>query len=292
MSGRVILNADDYGLSAGVSRAIAALARARRISSASAIVTRPGWSNDAVALGELRDLVAIGLHINLTVGAPLGPMPRFAPSGEFEGLLRLIALIGAVQAPYEEIRSEINRQIDAFYGAIGAAPDAVDGHQHVHALPGIRRVLIKALNESGVATSSTLLRDPADKLRRICRRPRGILKAVASANLAAGFGATARRLGYVTNVGFSGFSNFDADAAAVDADFASASRAAGPLHMIMAHPGHSDDDLARMDRHLKRRDLEFDFLMRNDDFNSRIWRPTRQDTRISWPARLDRDDAL
>ncbi|KAB2849833.1 MAG: ChbG/HpnK family deacetylase, partial [Hyphomicrobiaceae bacterium] len=49
----VLLCADDYAISAGVSRGIAELAEARRISAASAIVTLPRWVDDGPALAAL-----------------------------------------------------------------------------------------------------------------------------------------------------------------------------------------------------------------------------------------------
>jgi predicted glycoside hydrolase/deacetylase ChbG (UPF0249 family) len=289
MTGALILNADDYGISAGVSRAIATLAEAGRISSTSAIVTRPRWRDDAAALRDLRDRIAIGLHVNLTLGSPLGAMPRVAPSGQFPGLLQLTAR-AAMREAKAEIAYEIQRQLYAFEEAIGSPPDMIDGHQHVHALPGVRAALFEALAERHTLLL-TLLRDPGDLVRRIAKRPRAKFRATAIAAMTKGFGASARRLGLSTNCGFSGFTNFVADRDAVRADFCSAAQCAGPMHIVMAHPGRSDAELAALDPHLLRRDLEFDFLMRDDAFNARVWRPRRQGSFIEWPDHLSAETA-
>ena len=42
----------------------------------------------------------------------------------------------------DEIRAEVARQLDRFEAGLGFPPDHIDGHQHVHVLPGIRRALL------------------------------------------------------------------------------------------------------------------------------------------------------
>ena len=49
----------------------------------------------AQALKPLIGRIGIGLHLNLTVGAPIGPMPIVAPAGHFPALRELL-----VQFPY------------------------------------------------------------------------------------------------------------------------------------------------------------------------------------------------
>ena len=86
----LVVCADDYGLSPGVNRAILGLAEAGRISATSCMTTGPGWPASAAALRTLDGRIGIGLHLNLTEGAPLGPMPSVAPHG---GLPPLAALV-------------------------------------------------------------------------------------------------------------------------------------------------------------------------------------------------------
>jgi hypothetical protein len=43
------------------------------------------------------------------------------------------------------IRAEIRLQLNAFEAALGRAPDYIDGHQHVHQLPGVRAELLDEL---------------------------------------------------------------------------------------------------------------------------------------------------
>ena len=67
----IILCADDYGISGGVSRGILELCEAGRLSATSAMVTFERWQQDAARLGPIRATTALGLHLNLTLGRPL-----------------------------------------------------------------------------------------------------------------------------------------------------------------------------------------------------------------------------
>ena len=236
MTQPVVLCADDYAISPGVSRGILELAAAGRISATSAMSIAAGWPDLAGQLDAVRDRIGIGLHLTFTVLGPLGPMPRFAPSGAFPSLLEVVrpALSGRLPAP--EIAAEIDRQLDAFVDAMGGPPDFVDGHQHVHALPGIRAPLITALTRRGLA-GRTWLRDPADKPAAIFRRGVTVAKALAVAGLSVGFGAEARRAGFGTNRGFAGFSAFD-PRRDLARDFGRFLAAPGPAHLVMCHPGY------------------------------------------------------
>ena len=82
---KIVLCADDFGLTDGVSRGILELAEAGRISATGAMTNMPGWRRSAQALKPLVGRIGIGLHLNLTVGAPIGPMPVLARGGTFFG---------------------------------------------------------------------------------------------------------------------------------------------------------------------------------------------------------------
>ena len=282
MTARVILIADDYALTSGVSRAICELAGAGRLSGTSALVTRPGWQGDADLLRPLREQLAIGLHFNLTLGEPLGAMPSFAPNGRFPTLGAVTRGAILQMLPEPDIDAEFARQLDAFEDAIGAPPDFIDGHQHVHALPGIRGCLFRVL-QAYATPPGLLLRDPSDRALAISRRGVAPAKALLISNLARGFGAAARRQGYIINDSFAGVSAFDANSVADE--FASAATYAGERHLIMCHPGFMDAELEALDSVTTRREAEFDFLLEANDFTRLVWRPKRASNgRIDWPG--------
>ena len=151
--------------------------------------------------------------------------------------------------PVAEIGAEIDRQIDAFVAHAGRVPDFVDGHQHVHVLPGIRGPLLDALLRRGLS-GRIWLRDPADGLSAIAARRVCAGKALFVRALALGFGRRARRAGFGTNAGFSGFSAFD-PARDPGADMSRNLVALGPRPLVMCHPGLPDpapDDIGESRR--------------------------------------------
>jgi hypothetical protein len=269
----IILCADDYALTEGVSRAVGELAAARRISATSALVTSPHWPAMAQRLVVHRGRIAVGLHLNLTLGSPLGAMPGLAPTGIFPKRNAVLAraLLGTINGA--EVSAEIERQLDAFEKHLGFAPDHVDGHEHVHVLSGIRQCLLDvvARRYPGV---KPLLRDPSDALDAIAERGAARFKAVAVATLALRFGAGARRHGLPTNEGFSGFSPFDVTTPYAQ-ELESVLRRPGPRHIVMCHPGHADADLAAVDPVVERRHMEYEALMRDMSLVERLWRPSR-----------------
>ncbi len=207
--GDVILCADDYAMTAGVSAGIEELAGLQRLSATSALVTGGHWGEHGPHLARLRERLIIGLHFNLTLGSPLSRRsPGIAPGGTFSKLGTLLrkALMGRL--PSTEIADELHRQLDAFEAATGASPDMIDGHQHVHAVPGIRDTLLTALARR-FPGAKPLLRDPSDLMLAMIGRRGAPAKAVGLSFLTAGFGQQARRLGFETNIGFSGVSDFD-----------------------------------------------------------------------------------
>jgi chitin disaccharide deacetylase len=254
----VILCADDFGLADGVSRGIVELAEMGRLSATGAMTNMPGWRRAARSLMPLRDRIAVGLHLNLTAGSPLGPMPRLTPSGRFPTLKDLLPKALKRQLPGSEIAEEISRQIDAFEEVFGGAPAFVDGHQHVHVLPAIRPALIQALKARGYA-GRVWLRDPSDKAMAILRRPIGRSKALIVKSLARGFARSAHAAGFRTNKGFSGFAPLDLSVP-VARVFEEAFSKLGAHPLVMCHPGYVDDELRALDPALESRVEELNYL--------------------------------
>jgi chitin disaccharide deacetylase len=254
----VILCADDFGLADGVSRGIVELAEMGRLSATGAMTNMPGWRRAAPDLQPLKDRIAIGLHLNLTVGAALGAMPQLAPSGAFPSLRDLLPRALKQQLPMDEIRREIDRQLDGFEEHHGEPPAFVDGHQHVHVLPGIRRALLGVLKQRGYA-GRIWLRDPADRVSALLRRPIGRNKALIVKALSAGFARQALKAGFRTNQGFSGFAPLDLSIPAPRV-FEEAFSGLGADPVVMCHPGYVDGELRGLDPAVESRVEELNYL--------------------------------
>lgn len=249
-----VLCADDFALTEGVSRSILALIEAGKLSAAGAMTNRPHWVTFAADFGALAQKADLGLHLNLTCAAPLGAMPRLAPGGEFPALRDLARAAATSLGARREIAAEIGRQLDAFEDRLGRPPDFIDGHQHVHVLPGVRRSLLDAV-ASRYAPGSVYLRDPADSAAAIRARGVAVGKAMTIAALALGFRGAALRRGIPVNRGFSGVAPFD-PARDFGADLARFLLRPGPGHLVMCHPGFIDDELARLDPVIATRPIE------------------------------------
>lgn len=153
----VILCADDFAVHASASLGIAKLATMGRISATSVMVLSPRWPQDVALLQDLRGRIDVGLHLDWT--------SEFAVSaghGMSLGAAMLKAVLGAFDVSVA--RGVIERQLDAFEAQWQAAPDYVDGHQHVQQFAGIRDALVQALSKRYGARKPYL---------RISRAPRG-----------------------------------------------------------------------------------------------------------------------
>ena len=134
----VVLCADDFALHAGASLGIAKLAQQGRISATSVMVLSKRWEQDATLLRPLRGRIDVGLHLDWTSDFAIAAGHGLAlPSALLKAVLGGFSLAGA--------RAVIDHQLDAFEAQWQAAPDFVDGHQHVQQFAGIRDALVQAL---------------------------------------------------------------------------------------------------------------------------------------------------
>lgn len=240
-----ILCADDFAITEGVSRSILELLGHGRLTATGAMTNRPHWRRLAPELATFAGKADLGLHLNLTCAAPLSAMPRLAPGGNLPGLKDLARAAATSGAARAEIAAEITRQLDAFEDALGRPPDFVDGHQHVHVLPGVRRALLDQLARRYPA-GALYVRDPSDRAAAIRARGVAVGKALVIAGLATGFRSAALRRQLRVNRGFSGVAPFDPQRD-FTADLQRFLIVPGPTHLVMCHPGFVDDELIRLD---------------------------------------------
>ena len=126
---RLIVNADDFGLTRGVSRGILAAHRSGIVTSTTLIVNR---AVDPALIGELKaSELGVGLHVNLTLGAPLARPERVPSLVDAQGAFVRDAREAASRAQADEARIEIGNQIDAFRGLMDRFPTHLDSHHHV-----------------------------------------------------------------------------------------------------------------------------------------------------------------
>jgi len=240
---------DDLGLHAGVNRAAFELAQAGRVSSWSGMVEGPAIAEVAQWLRQHpHDNLEVGLHLNLTE-----PLP-----GAWHRPLKALILDSyrrRLDGP--QLAAALRRQFDAFEQLFGRAPDFIDGHQHVHQLPGVREALL-----------AELARRPGARpwLRRCAAPAHGvglpgpervkpwIIQTLGCAALSRG----ARQAGLLQNERLLGVRRFLAGAAGFEALLAAWLDRAGERDLLMVHPAAAlaglDDPL------LAARDTEYRVL--------------------------------
>lgn len=274
---RPVLCADDYAMSESVSAAIEELAQMGHLSATSAIVTGRSWRALAPRVAGLKRHIALGLHLNLTWGAPLTPMPSLAPRDSLPSIGEIIRLALTGRVPSEEIAREVEAQLCAFRDVTGSVPCFIDGHEHVHTLPGVRSAVLAGIGRFDPRLH-TVLRAPTDALSAIFHRGVAVPKALVVRSLAAGFAKLAREAGHATNEGFSGFSTFSS-ASPYAGELARFFVALGPRHLIMCHPGHVDAtagaDMPAPDVIAIRRGEEYAALKAATWLPQSIWHPPR-----------------
>ncbi len=140
----MIVCADDYGLRREIDDAILELCRLGRLSAVSCMVAFQRC--DAAVLAPLlahQAKLDIGLHLCLTdENLALSAAPRERNLPEFKTFLRR-ALLGKLDP--EEISGVIASQYELFLKKCARPPDHIDGHLHVHQLPGVRAALVDFL---------------------------------------------------------------------------------------------------------------------------------------------------
>lgn len=133
---RLIVNADDLGLSAGVNRGIAQ-AHERGIVTSASLMVRGPHAAQAAAWAATRPRLSVGLHLDLE---------RWRYAGE--------PWIGAyAEVPREDataVGAELTAQLERFYALAGRAPTHLDSHHHLHRAEPARAIVREHARRIGV----------------------------------------------------------------------------------------------------------------------------------------------
>ncbi len=256
---RLIVCADDYAFTPGVSRAIRELLAAGRISATSVMTVSEFWRQEVHALKTVAGGSDIGLHVTLTDQVPLGLMPTFAPAGRFPAMGEVYKLGATRRLPLTEIRDEIERQVAAFTAQYGAPPAYLDGHHHVHQLPGVRDIVVGIAARLGAGR--IWVRCCAERPAVVLRRGVAPLKALIIGAFGRGLARRARLEGVPVNAGFSGAYDYLADQRPVADLFERFIVGAAENTLLMCHPGYADAALAERDVMTTARETELGYLM-------------------------------
>lgn len=155
MMRRLIINADDFGLTPGVNRAILEAHRQGVVTS-STLMANSAAFDDAAGMAKSAHALSVGCHVGLVDGKPVAP-PKSVPTllagdktNQFVdgiGGLAMRALRGKLRE--DEIATEARAQMSKLQSA-GIAVTHFDTHKHTHMFPSVLRPLLRAAKECGI----------------------------------------------------------------------------------------------------------------------------------------------
>jgi chitin disaccharide deacetylase len=170
-SRRLIVNADDFGLSRSVNEAVVRAHREGILTTTSLMVNEPGF-DEAVRLARENPKLGVGLHLTLLMGhsaLPPEKIPGLVNSrGEFSNNPVGVGMSYFFKRSLrEQLRAEIHAQFEKFR-ATGLPLDHVNGHLHLHLHPVIFRILMEDAAKLGIQRMR-LTRDCLARSRRMAR---------------------------------------------------------------------------------------------------------------------------
>jgi predicted glycoside hydrolase/deacetylase ChbG (UPF0249 family) len=283
--GRLILNADDFGLTSGVNRAVIELHQAGALTSAT-LMARASATNEAIELACATPTLGVGCHVVLVDGesvlSPMRDIPHLADpvSGRFRSSSLLSFIYRLYRDPWarywptqsivaHEIEAETAAQI-ALLQSKGVKLTHIDTHKHAHIFPAVLRPVLRAAKAAGIHA----VRNPFEPVWSL-RASRGApLIRRAEVSLLRLWEPAFQRIvaeeGFVTTGGALGvLATGSLDAAQFDSLLGNLP--AGTWELV-THPGYNDTDLARAHtRLLASRETERAALA-SMDFNNKIER--------------------
>lgn len=223
----LIVNADDFGLTAGVNRAVEEAHRGGILTSTTVLVGGDA-AEEAGAVARRCPELGIGLHVNLTQGRPLLDPARVRTLVDGEGLLdpRLArrALLGRVDARH--VFAEVAAQAERLH-SFGVEPTHWDSHQGIAFWPRLVRPIAAATAAAGIGRARS---------HRVWGRPAGgatgaavRLAQRASGRSLRGFALPDRRTSAALAGGWTRLFQVVPAAGATE---------------VVTHPGHVDEALA------------------------------------------------
>lgn len=254
---RLIVNADDFGLTPGVNRAIAELHQLGVLTSAT-LMARAAATDEAIDIARSTPKLGVGCHVVLVDGTPVSSdLKTLAPSGAFfptlgDFLKRL--LTGRIDQA--EIEAEACAQIQSLQSR-GVHLDHIDTHKHTHMFPRVLRPVLRAARSCEIRNVrnpfepvwSTAVTSGAPWVRRCEVRMLRLLSR-SFRNIVAEEGC------FTTGGSLGVLATGTLDQRTVEA-MVRAVPSSNSVYELVTHPGYNDADLARAHtRLLASRDTE------------------------------------
>ncbi len=136
----LIINADDFGLSAGTNAGIIRCHEQGILTSASLMVRWPD-AREAADYARRHSTISVGLHVELA--------EWIFKNGNWIAKYEVVKTTDA-----DAVKTEVTRQLEAFSSLVGRDPTHIDSHQHVHRDEPVRSILSQVALDLGVPLRS------------------------------------------------------------------------------------------------------------------------------------------
>lgn len=236
----LLINADDFGLTTGVTEGIV-LCGARGLPLSTSVMPCLASGPDLVGSAAKRFAGGIGLHLQLTQGVPVLPATEVVSLVDAEGRfpLRRLAKAPDIKETAAEWRAQFSR-----VRSWGVEPDHLDSHHHVHGRSelGLLPVFASLAEETGLPARSGSRAEASFLRQRDIACP-DVVISLSELN-----------------------GEFERLIAALELE-----RSEGPPDLvveIMCHPGLADVELADVSRYVACRERELRLLLEPDTFTA------------------------
>jgi hopanoid biosynthesis associated protein HpnK len=260
---RLIVNADDFGLTAGVNRSVAEL-HAAGVLTSSTLMAREGATEEAIALARATPCLGVGCHVVLVDGTPVLPekdVPTLIDGRTgrfFNSLPVFLARLYTGRTRASEIEAEAAAQIASLKNR-GLRLTHVDTHKHTHMFPAVLKPVLRAAGAAGIRA----IRNPFEPAWAVRATAGAQWARYAEVNVLRRLHSTCRRM-----IREAGFATTDGTIAVVGTGILNAATARSLLASLpegtwelVTHPGYHDADLDKVRTRLRAsRDIEREAL--------------------------------
>lgn len=244
---RLVVTADDLGLSKAVTRGVLESHRRGVVRSTSLLVTFPSSEEGAAQALAERDL-EVGIHLDLVGGTPISDPAAISSlcdgEGRFHKLPEFSRRLFTGRIRGSEVAAELRAQV-ARARSWGVPSLAWDSHRHVHLMPPVARVVGSLATELGA---------------RWVRRGRAPQMTLATKMLALHASSVISELALRRTPGNTWFLDLTAARPRLDAAAVALLAMRSGVGELAAHPGYVDDDLRRADSLVVEREYDLELL--------------------------------
>jgi hopanoid biosynthesis associated protein HpnK len=242
---RLIVNADDFGLTPGINRAIAELHAAGVVTSAT-LMARASATAEAIEIARSTPTLGVGCHIVLLDGIPVLPPDRIPSlidprTGQFRtSLSAFVPRLFTGKIDSSEVEAEAAAQIASLQRS-GLELTHIDTHKHTHMFLPVLRAVLRAARGLGI----NKIRNPFEPAWAARATARASLIRVAEITILRRLRPACLRL--VAEAGCATTDGTIAMAATGTLDAATLTSLIGRLEPgtweLVTHPGYNDADL-------------------------------------------------